>query len=417
MGCCRSNLSAHLEVTMSAPSIAPLLPFRRVRVVSQRIQADPAQAVVELAPDERFTPRCSRCRSRASGVHSRYRRMVRDLSLGAHRAWLWIPVRRVQCPSCEGIRAEDFEFVEPYARVTKRLARYIAALCRVLSVADVARHLGLDWKLVKACDKAVLTAEFAETDPAGLRLLAVDEIALLKGYHYMTVVLDYESGRVVWMGEGRRAETLGAFFALMSTEERAAVEAVALDMWAPYIQAVRRWLPNARVIYDLYHVVADYHRRVLDKVRVAAYRQANTEEERRWIKGSRYLLFKNEHRLTDHQRPRLERLLEVNEEIATAYILRDALKKIWTLRSPWAVRRALNAWCQMAEKSGIGPLRRFAGTLRRHRRGIVAHARYPIHTGRLEGVNNKIKVIKRRSYGFRDPDYFTLKVKQAFPGQ
>ena len=103
------------------------------------------------------------------------------------------------------MRVEDLEFVDRYARLTKRLARYIAELCRVLSVAEVARHLGLDWKLVKACDKAVLTEEFAETDTSGLRLLGVDEIALLKGHHYMTVVLDYESGRVVWMGEGRRA--------------------------------------------------------------------------------------------------------------------------------------------------------------------------------------------------------------------
>lgn len=401
---------------MSAPSIAPFLPFRRVRILGHRVQDDPAFAVVDLGPDRRFTPRCGRCYERVRQVHSRYRRWIRDLSLGAHRVRLRLQVRRLRCPDCGGIRTEGFEFVDPYARVTQRLARYIADLCRMLSVAEVAAHLKLDWKLVKRCDRAVLTEEYGETDTSGLRLIAVDEIALLKGYRYMTVVLDYETGRVVWMGEGRKTETLEAFFQLMSPEQRAAVQAVALDMWAPYINAVRQWLPNARVIYDLYHVVSDYHRRVLDKVRVAAYKKAETEEERRWIKGSRYLLFKNEENLTEKQRPRLERLLEVNQQIHTAYVLRDSLKEIWKLRSPWAVRRALRDWCEMAEESGLGPLKRFAGTLRRHRRGIVAHARYPIGTGRLEGTNNKIKVIKRRSYGFRDPDYFTLKVKQAFPG-
>lgn len=106
----------------------------------------------------------------------------------------------------------------------------------------------------------------------------------------------------------------------------------------------------------------------------------------------------------------------MNEPIHTAYLLRDHLKKIWKLRSPWAVRRALTEWCEMAEQSGLGPLETFAGMLRRHRHGIVAHAPYPISTGRLEGVNNKIKVIKRPSYSFRDLTYFTLKVKQAFPG-
>lgn len=360
---------------MSAPSIAFYLPFRRVRIVGHRVQDDPAFAVVDLGADRRFTPRCGRCYERVRQVHSRYRRWIRDLSLGAHRVRLRLQVRRLQCPDCGGIRTEGFEFVDPYARVTKRLARYIADLCRILSVAEVARHLKLDWKLVKACDKAVLREEFGATDTAGLRLLAVDEIALLKGFRYMTVVLDYETGRVVWMGEGRTSATLAT-----------------------------------------YHVVSDYHRRVLDKVRVAAYKQAETEEERRWIKGSRYLLFKNEENLTEKQRPRLERLLEVNQQIHTAYVLRDSLKEIWKLRRPWAVRRALRDWCAMAEESGLGPLKRFAGTLRRHRRGIIAHARFPLHTSQLEGVNNKIKVIKRRSYGFRDPDYFTLKVKQAFPG-
>lgn len=144
--------------------------------------------------------------------------------------------------------------------------------------------------------------------------------------------------------------------------------------------------------------------------------RADSEEERRWIKGSRYLLYKNEENLTDGQRPRLEKLLEVNQAIHTAYLLRDSLKEIWTLRSPWAVRRALGEWCEMAEESGIGPLERFAASLRSHRRGIVAHTAYSIHTGQLEGVNDKIKLIKRRSHGFRDSTYFTLKVKQAFPG-
>lgn len=401
---------------MSAPSIAAYLPFRRVRIQGHRVQDDPAFAIVDVGADRRYAPRCGQCGEPVRRIHSHYRRRVQDLKLGAHGVQLDLQVRRLECPSCEGVRSEAFEFVNPYARVTKRLARYIADLCRMLSVAEVARHLKLDWKLVKRCDETVLREEFGETDTSGLRLLAVDEIALLKGHHYMTVVLDYETGRVVWLGEGRKTETLESFFRLMSPEQRAAIEAVALDMWVPYINAVRQWLPNARVIYDLYHVVSDYHRRVLDRVRVAAYQEAETEEARRWIKGSRYLLFKNDENLTAKQRPRLERLLEVNEQIHIAYVLRDALKEIWKLRCPWAVRRAIKDWCEMAEGSGIGPLKRFARTLRRHRRGIVAHACYPISTGRLEGVNNKIKVIKRRSYGFRDPLYFTLKVKQAFPG-
>jgi transposase len=306
--------------------------------------------------------------------------------------------------------------VDPHQRVTKRLARYIADLCRWLSVKAVAEHLDLDWKLVKACDKAVLETEVGGTQTAGLRLLAVDEIALKRHQHYMTVVLDYETGRVVWLGEGRRFDTLGAFFKLMTLEERRAIEAVAMDMWKPYTKAVRTYLPRARIVYDLFHVIANYNQHVLDAIRISAYRKVKDREERKVIKGSRFLLYKNERNLCESERPRLRALLELNEDIATAHILKDALKAIWQERRPWRARRALYDWCALAVESGLPPLIRFAAQLMRHKRGIIAHAKYPIDTGRLEGTNNRIKVIKRVAYGFHDPNYFALKVKQAFPG-
>jgi transposase len=324
--------------------------------------------------------------------------------------------RRVRCGRCQATRSEAHEFVDPSARVTKRLADYIAQLCRILSVKEVADHLGLDWKLVKRCDKEALQREYPGTDTKGLRILAVDEIAVKKGHQYLTVVLDYLTGRVVWLGEGRKFETLSAFFLLMSQEQREAIEAVAIDMWDPFIKAIRHHLPRARIVFDLFHVVAGYHREVLDKVRIAAYRKTKDDQERRYIKGSRFLLYKNEKNLTDKQRPELADLLRVNQDICTAHIMCDWLKTIWDARDPWQARRDLDAWCRLAKESGIPALIKFAKSLRRHRRGIVAHARYPIHTSRLEGVNNKIKLIKRRSYGFHDLTYFALKVKQAFPG-
>jgi transposase len=399
---------------MSTLSVAPYLPFSRVRVVSQEVRE--RDSILTLVPDGRFLPICSGCSAPAESVHSASRRCVRDLRLGAHDVVLELQQRRVRCRTCAGTRIEALEFVDRHQRVTKRLARYIADLCRRLSVKAVAEHLGLDWKLVKACDKAVLEAEVGGTETRGLRLLAVDEIALRRHEHYMTVVLDYETGRVVWLGEARRFETLGSFFELMSPQEREAIEAVAMDMWKPYAKAVRVYLPRARIIYDLFHVMANYNQHVLDAVRIAAYRRVRDHEERKVIKGTRFLLYKNDRNLTEAERPRLEAVLDMNREIATAYVLKDALRDIWKQRSPWQARRALERWCALARESGLTPLIRFATQLQRHKRGIIAHAKYPIDTGRLEGTNNRIKVIKRVAYGFHDPDYFALKVKQAFPG-
>jgi transposase len=401
---------------VSTTSIVPYLASRRVRCTAQKFGANQT-SILELVPKAHLRPICSGCNRRATQVHSSYSRSIRDLDLGEHRVTLRLQQRRVRCEGCNAVRAEAHDFVGPSARITQRLARYIAMLCEKLPLSDVARHFGLDWKLVKRCDKAVLEREFSATDNAGLRLLAVDEISLKKGHHrYMTVVLDYDSGRIVWMGAGHGFDTLSAFFEQMTPRERAGIEAVAMDMWDPYVKAVRHHLPRARIVYDLFHVVAAYHREVLDEVRKAAYRKSRDQQERRFIKGSRFLLFKKLDAVSQTQRPQLSELLRVNEEIATAYVLRDSLKSIWSTRTPWEARRSLRTWCRLATESGIPALLKFARMLRRRERGIVTHARYPINTSRLEGVNHKIKQIKRRSYGFQDPEYFTLKVKQAFPG-
>lgn len=306
---------------MSTISVAPYLPFGRVRLASQELSEDGLAAVLTLVPDGRTRALCSGCGEAVRSVHSEARRWVRDLRLGTREIILDVRQRRFRCGTCGGTRVEALDFVDRHQRVTKRLARYIADLCRLLSVKAVAEHLGLDWKLVKACDKAVLETEVGGTRTAGLRLLAVDEIALRRHQHYMTVVLDYETGRVVWLGEGRRFDTLGAFFQLMEPHEREAIEAVAMDMWKPYAKAVRTYLPRARIVYDLFHVMADYNEHVLDAVRIAAYRKVKEQEERKVIKGSRFLLYKNERNLTESERPRLRAILDLNEDIATAHIL------------------------------------------------------------------------------------------------
>ncbi len=402
---------------MPALSVAPYLPFRRVKVVEQTFIEPGPTVVISAVPDERFAPVCSGCGGGVQSVHSASRRRIRDLNLGEHTVQVAVTQRRLRCRTCARIRTEALDFVDPSQRVTTRLAGYIAELCRMLSVAEVARHLGLDWKLVKRCDHAVLAKDFGGTDTSGLRILAIDEIAIRKGSRYMTVVLDYVTGRVVWMGLDRRYETLRSFFELLTKDERAGIEAVAMDMWKPYEKAVHTHLPHARIVYDLFHVVALYHREVLDRVRIAAYQAAPDKEMRKVIKGSRYLLYTNEENLTPEQRPALEEILRMNATISTACVLKEPLKAIWTIRRPWAARRALRTWCTLAEESQIPALVEFAAKLRRHERGIVAHAHYPIPTSRLEGVNNRIKVIKRKAYGFHDPDYFALKVKQAFPGR
>ncbi len=406
------------EDAVSALSIAPYYPFAGVIPLRQELQegnGSAAQSRIWFASDPYALPRCSGCLQFAPAVH-RYRlRRVRDLNLAHATVELLIPHRMVRCSRC-GIRAEVHDFLSPFRRATVRFERAVADLCRVLPIQHVAEHFGLSWHTVKEIDKRRLEREVGTPDYDGLRLLAIDEIAVHKGQQYMTSVLNLETGGVVWMGEGRHDATLLGFFEEFTPEQRAGIEAIATDMWPPYRRAIKEACPQATLVFDLFHIVAKYGREVIDRVRADEAKRQQTESGRRLVKGSRYLLLRNQESLSEPERLRLSDLLAANHHLSTVYILKDQLKQIWKYRHVGWARRALRAWCDLAHASEIPALRTFARILQRNEDGIVAHARYPLHTSRLEGINNKIKVIKRQAYGFRDDRYFILKVKAAFPG-
>lgn len=402
---------------MSDLSVAAYFPWRRVKVVEQNVNFEPRSALIRIKPNYRYRARCYACQQPARTVHSHARRFVRDMDFGDCEMWLQIDYRKVWCDHCGGVRVEYLEFVDTHQRVTHRLALYVAGLCRLgLSVTTVAVHLDLDPKTVKAIDKAVLEAEFAETRYDGLRRLAIDEIALKKGHNqYMTVVLDYDTGRVVWMGQGHGVETLDQFFQEMPLETRNQMEAVTIDMWDPYIKAIKHWCPNADIVFDFFHVVRAFNR-VIDDIRNEEFRKAD-RADRQLLKGSKFLFLKNWGNLGRKQRVQLDEILAMNERLNTLYWLKDLLKHIWSYWRPRWASKVLDQWCDVALQDGHPKLVTFAGRLQRYRDGILSHCRHQMHTSRLEGVNNKIKVIKRVGYGFHDPEYFALKVKQAFPGR
>jgi transposase len=398
---------------MSIPSIAPYFPFRRIKIVDQTVTPEATGAHIKVEPDRRFQPICQRCGERATGSHSWTQRKIRDLNFATARTWITCRYRKVFCAHCQGIHIEDLEVFHPYLRVTTRLARYIYQLCSFMTVSEVARHLGIDWKTVKNIDKFYLERDYGQPDYKDLRILAVDEISIRKGQNYLTVVLDFLTGRVVFVGKKRKAKTLKRFFNKLTAKQRRAIEAVAMDMWDPFIKAVTDKLPKAKIVFDLFHVVANFNQ-VIDKVRNSEYRKAS-KDDKTVYKGAKYLLLKNRKNVRrQSHRQQLKELLALNQVINTVMILKEKLKHIWTYRSrTWAIK-ALDQWCDLARSLKIRSVNTFVRMLERHRYGIINHCDYPIHTGKLEGVNNKIKVIKRKAYGFHDLRYFTLKIYQAF---
>jgi len=372
--------------------------------------------VLKLEPIRGHGRCCSGCGSRTQAIHDCQPRRVRDLPVFEHRIELVVPRVRVACPRC-GPKLERLSWLTPYARVTTRLAESVARLCKVASILHVARYFDLDWKTVKEIDRSSLERELGPVDLEGVAVIAMDEFAIQKGHRYATVIVEPTRKRVLWVGRGRGREDVRPFFAAMGPQRCAQLRAAVMDMNAGYELEVKAHCPNAAIVFDLFHVIAKYGREVIDRVRVDRANELRAQRrERRLVKSARWLLLKNRDSLRPGEDVELEELLAANHALFVVYVLRDALKDLWSYRHTGYAARAWRSWYRKALRSGLAPLRLFAQRLRPYVAGIVAHARYPLGTNLIEGMNNKIKVIKRMAYGFRDDAYFFLKIRAAFPG-
>lgn len=388
-----------------------------------RLEADPVQGRlqpevwIELLPLSNRVKQCSGCGEVVEAVHDTEERWVRDLPLFDTDTRLLVHRCRLACPRC-GPKLEHLNWLEPYARVTRRLAENVARLCRVLPVKHVAEFFRLNWKTVKAIDKAYLEATLGPIELSGVEVILMDEFAIQKGHRYATVIVDPRTKRVLWLGRGRGREDVRPFFEQLGPEGRQRLKAVGMDMNPAYEEEARSWCPLAEIVYDLFHVVAKYGREVIDRVRVdEANRLRHDRPARRVIKGARWLLLRNRENVRrPEDRVKLAELLAVNRKLFRVYVLKDDLKHLWSYRSRGAAWRFWKQWYQRSIRSRIEPLKRFARNLKQRVQGILAHCHWPLHTSLLEGINNKIKVIKRMAYGFRDDAYFFLKIRAAFPG-
>lgn len=391
----------------------------------------PTQPVPELVLRLRAVPghpkRCSRCGAEVVAIHDVAERRVRDLSVFDWDTWVVFPRARLECPRC-GPTVEAVPWLDRYQRMTTRLAEKIARLAMVLPIRHVAAWFHLHWDTVKQIDHRALYARLGPVTPESLtdvRLLVIDEFAIQKGHRYATVVVDPTTKRVLWVHRGRDRAALRPFLELLGPAGRARIEAVAVDMSGSYGDELRAQCPQAVIVYDLFHVVAKYAREVIDRVRVdetnkiaraAGPNQKRIRAARRVIKGTRWLLLKNREHVAPADRVRLAELLEANRALFIVYVLKDDLKRLWQFRYPKAALRFWKGWSARARASRIPALIRFTELLTPYVPGIISHCRYPLHTGLVEGINNKIKVLKRMAYGYRDDAYFFLKIRAAFPG-
>ena len=371
--------------------INTFLPFwEGFSVVTIKPDGDTLQ--IDLTPHATRFPSCGGCQKPCSTTHEYCERTVRDLPILGRAVRLSVLLRRVGCRDC-GKRMEAVSWLDRYARMTRRLSEAVIQACERLPTLHVAQMFGLHWDTVRLLERRALQAA-------------------------LSILPKAQPRRVLWIGEGRSRAAVRPFFEELGPEGCARIEAVAMDMNTAFDLEVRQHCPNARVIYDLFHVVAKYGREVIDRVRVdEANRLRHDKPTRKVIKQARWLLLRNPQNLkTPEQTVRLEDLLAANQALMTVYLMKAELKTLWTPSTAWGWRSAWKQWLSHAQESGIPALIQFAKRLKGYWRGIVSRVRWPMHTGQLEGMNNRIKVIKRMAYGYRDSEFFFMKIKSVFPG-
>lgn len=353
---------------------------------------------------------CPCCGSMRVHIDEWFLRRWRTVPIGAKTVWIEMQVPRVECRTCRARRRVEVGFADPMRRHTRSFERYVAELLQFMTPQDVALHLDISWDLANDIQKRRLGKRFGRPKLKRLKHLAIDEIYLGRRHKFITLVLDLDSGAVVYVGDGKGADALKPFWKRLQGAG-AKIQAVATDMSPAYISAVRNNLPHARLVFDRFHVMKLLNEK-LTELRRQLYREAVGPLGKNVLKGIRWLLLKNPENLDAdaNEHARLEEALRLNQPLSAAYYLKEDLRQFWNQGSYHAACRFLTDWCRRAQASGIRLLQKFSQTLQGHRSGLLAWYAAPISTGPLEGVNNKIKLIQRRAYGYKDLELFKLKI-------
>jgi transposase len=366
--------------------------------------------VVFTIEQGRQTLQCPVCGSRQITSHGQVQRLFRCVPIGCKGTRVLLGIPRVECQACGVTRQVAVPFADPQKRYTHAFERYALELSACMTIQDVARHLGVSWDTIKDMQKQDLQRHYSKPRLRKLRQIAIDEIAVGKGHRYLTVVLDLVSGAVVFVGEGKGTDALLPFWKRLRAS-RAKIKAVATDMSLAYILAVREHLPRAVHVFDHFHVIKLFNDKLSD-FRRELYREATEWMHKQVLKGTRWLLLKNPENLDPKrsERERLDEALRMNQPLATVYYMKEDLRQIWEQADKATARQVLQDWIRRAEASCIKILQKFAATLALYSTGILAYYDHAISTGPLEGTNNKIKTMQRQAYGFRDQEFFKLKI-------
>lgn len=364
----------------------------------------PSQTIeIDVRPRRNSKPVCSVCQQRGSTYDHLRERRFEFVPFWGFLVVLLYRMRRVDCPTC-GIKVEQVPWGCGKHQLTTAYMVFLAHWARKLSWKETAQSFQTSWEKVCQAVEYVVQWGLSQRTLGPISAIGVDEIQYARGHKYLTLVyqIDAEATRLLWIGKERTIESFSQFFDMIGKDLSEKIEFVCSDMWKPYLRVIRERCTNALNILDRFHIVAKMNE-ALDDVRAAEARRLAQDGFEPVLKKSRWCVLKRKDNLTDTQGFRLRDLLRYNLKTVRAYLLKEDFQQFWGYDSPTWAGKFLDQWCRQVMRSRIEPMKKIATTLRRHRELILNYfrAKKQFSSGVVEGLNNKVKVTMRKSYGFR----------------
>lgn len=352
---------------------------------------------------------CSHCKSHNVVKNGYVWRDIKTVPAGRKAVILHVKVQRLRCRTCGHDQQESLHFTSGKQSYSHSLRDLVLDLASMMTLKDVAAYLRLSWDTVKDIHKRCLKQRYGWPDLRNVRNIGIDEIAVHKGLRYKTIVIDLDTGRIIYVGDGKGADALHKFW-IRVDRAGTVIEHISTDMSHAYTASIMENAPLAIHVYDHFHVVKLMND-ALSKLRSRVYDEETRINRQKVLKGTRWLLLRNSEDIRQKaQRKMLDRALRMNEPLAKAYYLKENLRLIWMQPNKITAENELDNWIQLAWDAKIPLITKVANTIAAHRTGILAWYDCGFSNGKVEGINNKIKVLKRNAYGFRDEEYFKLRL-------
>jgi transposase len=350
---------------------------------------------------------CPKCGGDKTYFRGKKCRKLRMVPWGRMQCFLYLTLNRIACHDCGRCSWPVLDFCHGKQRMVRAFVEYVLGLIAIGTILGVARFLGVGWDLVKSIHKEHLKKKYREIPFVELEFLSIDEFSIRKGHNYMTIIVDIRTGRIIHAVEGRSKHAVTAFLKELA-EKATNLKAIAMDMSGPFASAVQSILPRVDIVFDHFHVDALINK-ALDEIR----RQQQNSLERsskRVVKGKRFLLLRNYDKLDKVAQEGLKALFEINTPLFIAHTLKEQFRLFWEQPTLEKASSFLIRWLWDIFESGLEPLVKVGRTLLGHAQGLVNYFKHRISNGKIEGINNKIKTMSRQAYGFRDMEYFKLRL-------